>query len=346
MIGGSDMNKTLQFILQCLIALLLTFALILFQTLFFVDRIIFNSNTYSQYLNQATYFSKLTDEIDGKLTEMCTLYNIPAKVMTDALNDDQLKTFGQDATVQYIKYFRGETDSYTATYDMTKIRASLEAYLHSVAASSGTDYNTVYAGNVDAIILTAQETIDGLVMVVDPSLVTTTGIGKRIASVVSRVPTFEMIALAAAVVLVLAQWALNPRHRKRTIWWCGSSLLVSGILILIPGLYLTFTHAASGFGLQSESVQWITEHCIGGMITIWIIMGIVSILVAAGLMVYYAMDRQRRVNKSKSQSHHHHRHGSYQDVIWPVGQGTNQDIPPSVDDGEIKTPSLPVDRMD
>lgn len=162
---------------------------------------------------------------------------------------------------------------------------------------------------------------------------------------VSRVLTFEMIALVAAALLILAQWALNPKHRKRAIWWCGSSLLVSGILILIPGLYLTFTHAASGFGLQSESVQWITEHCIGGMITTWIVMGFVNILVAVGLMVYYALDRKRRMDKSKSQSHHHHRHGSYQDVIGTVGQVTVQNLSSSTDDGEVKTPSLPVDRM-
>lgn len=290
-------------IFRIIVALILVFALIAFQTALFIDRVIFNANTYSQYLNQPTYFTMLTDQIDTSLTQMATLYNIPASTLTEPLDDESIRSYGQKAMEDYIAYLRGDVGQFSTAYDTTALNESVEGYVRNYAAKTGTDYQTVYADTVKSIVSQAQDTVQGLVLVVDPQLVMSTGIGSKIAKMVSRLPTIEILSFIAIVALVFVLWLLNKHHRMRTIWWSGSSLLVSSIMMLIPGIYLQVTNVASGFGLQSESVQWITQRCISSMITRWNAMEAILLIIAILLMVFYVLNRRRRKEAEKHRRH-------------------------------------------
>jgi hypothetical protein len=290
-------------IIRIIVALALVFALMLFQTALFIDHVVFNADTYSQYLNQPTYFTLLTDQIDTSLTQMATLYNIPASTLTDPLDDESIRSYGQKAMEDYIAYLRGDVGQFSTTYDTTALNESVESYVRNYAAKTGTDYQTVYSDTVKSIVSQAQDTVQGLVLVVDPQLVMSTGVGSRIAKMVSRLPVIEIVSFIAIVVFALILWFLNKHHRMRTIWWGGSSLLVSSIMMLIPGIYLQVTNVASGFGLQSESVQWITQRCISSMITRWNAMEAILLIVSILMMVFYVLNRKRRKEAEKHRRH-------------------------------------------
>ncbi len=242
------------------------------------------------------------------------IISISPHTLTKTLSDEEIRAYGQQATEDYVAYFRGTNPEYDTKFDMTAIAASVSVYVQQYAAASGTDYQSVYAdtvtkivaeaeeaieGTVMVIVAEAEEAIEGTVMVLDPALVISTGVGPKVANVMKRVPSMEIVMLIVSLILIGVQWLLNNHHRMRTLWWCGSSLLVSSIMMLIPGLYLQITKVASGFGLQSESVKWITEKCISSLIMRWNVMEAMALLISIAVMVFYVLNRKKRKERER-----------------------------------------------
>lgn len=286
-------------VFRTLASLALVFTLMATQALFFLNHVVLTPNTYYDYLNQPTYFSLVRKQIDTQLGNIATLNNIPVDTLTKTLSDEEIRAYGQQATEDYVAYFRGTNPEYDTKFDMTAIAASVSVYVQQYAAASGTDYQSVYADTVTKIVAEAEEAIEGTVMVLDPALVISTGVGPKVANVMKRVPSMEIVMLIVSLILIGVQWLLNNHHRMRTLWWCGSSLLVSSIMMLIPGLYLQITKVASGFGLQSESVKWITEKCISSLIMRWNVMEAMALLISIAVMVFYVLNRKKRKERER-----------------------------------------------
>lgn len=286
-------------IFRGIIAFLMVFVIIALQICIFTSQKVFNASTYTRYFENEEYISLLTRQIDTSLEQMGTLYDVPADVLTGGVNTDQIKSYGQKGTKLYIDYFRGDVKEYNAVYDMTEIHSRVEAYVRNYCQLTGKTYEGQYEAVVGQITDEAQEIIQGLIIVLNPSLVTSTSIADKTALILKRIPMMEIGLVLLLVILVGLQYLLNRRHPKRLFWWCGSSLLVAGIILLIPGLYLQFTNVANGFGLQSESVSWIMSHCIASLLLWWNVMAGIIVVVAVASMTYYIYNRKKRMTKMK-----------------------------------------------
>lgn len=286
-------------VLRILIAFFLGMVLIAFQTVLFLDMILLNPISYYEYVNTPAYYDKLKEQIDFGLEEVGRYTNIPGEVLTSAVTDTEIKDYSQTAVKEMIAYLRGDRLDYTLKYDTTKLKASIESYAKDFAAQKNQPYNETLVTEVERISSMAGTRIETYTMIIDPTLLKQVGVDKKIQLVLSKIRMAELALIVAAMVLIFLLWLTNKHHRMRTLWWTGSALMVSSVVLLIPGLVINFMNVAGRVGLKDSYVTWVLERSINAMLMKWNLMQTLFLVIGILLMVIYLLYRRKQIKKSK-----------------------------------------------
>lgn len=286
-------------ILRIFIAFLLGMVLIAFQTVLFLDVILLNPISYYEYVNTPAYYDKLKEQIDFGLEEVGRYTNIPGEVLTSAVTDTEIKDYTQTAVKEMIAYLRGDRLDYTLKYDTTKLKANIESYAKDFAAQKNQPYNETLVAEVERISSMAGTRIETYTMIIDPTLLKQVGVDKKIQLVLSKIRMAELALIVAAMVLIFLLWLTNKHHRMRTLWWTGSSLMVSSVVLLIPGIVINFMNVAGRVGLKDSYVTWVLERSINAMLMKWNLMQTLFLVIGILLMVIYLLYRRKQIKKSK-----------------------------------------------
>ncbi|HAZ05411.1 MAG TPA: hypothetical protein DCY58_02660, partial [Acetobacterium sp.] len=132
-----------------------------------------------------------------------------------------------------------------------------------------------------------------------PTLLKQVGVDKKIQLVLSKIRMAELALIVAAMVLIFLLWLTNKHHRMRTLWWTGSSLMVSSVVLLIPGIVINFMNVAGRVGLKDSYVTWVLERSINAMLMKWNLMQTLFLVIGILLMVIYLLYRRKQIKKSK-----------------------------------------------
>ena len=286
-------------VLRILIAFFLGMVLIAFQTVLFLDVILLNPISYYEYVNTPAYYDKLKEQIDFGLEEVGRYTNIPGEVLTSAVTDTEIKDYSQTAVKEMIAYLRGDRLDYTLKYDTTKLKANIESYAKDFAAQKNQPYNETLVAEVERISSMAGTRIETYTMIIDPTLLKQVGVDKKIQLVLSKIRMAELALIVAAMVLIFLLWLTNKHHRMRTLWWTGSSLMVSSVVLLIPGIVINFMNVAGRVGLKDSYVTWVLERSINAMLLKWNLMQTLFLVIGILLMVIYLLYRRKQIKKSK-----------------------------------------------
>ncbi|MDK2942806.1 MAG: hypothetical protein PWP56_2319 [Acetobacterium sp.] len=285
-------------ILRILIAFLLSLVLILFQTIIFFDVILLNPISYYEYVNTPAYYDKLKEQIDFGLEEVGRYTNIPGDILTTSVTDSEIKEYTQSAIKEMVAYLRGDIQNYTLEYDTAKLKAKVESYVKGYATQNNLTYDESMAAEVEKITAMAGSRIETYTMIVDPTLLQQFGVDKKIQKVLSKIHLAEAALVLTMLLLVFLLWLTNKHHRMRTLWWAGSSLLVSSLVLLIPGIVITFMDVAGRLGLTDNYVTWVLERSINSMLIKWSLMQILFLVVGVLVMAGYVLYRHMRISKS------------------------------------------------
>ncbi|KNZ42887.1 hypothetical protein [Acetobacterium bakii] len=282
-------------VFRIIISFFLGIVLIFFQAVLFLDFILLNPISYYEYVNIPAYYEKLRDQIDFGLEEVGRFTNLPGDVITASVKDVEIKDFTQTAVSEMIAFLRGDINDYTLRYDTTAIKNNLESYTQNYAAQRNQPYTQELAKQVDEIAKMSGERIETYTMIIDPALLKQVGMDKKIQSVFSKMRFMEMTLAGLMLLLVFILWLMNKHHRMRTLWWTGSSLMVSSIVLLIPGITIELMNISERIGLTDNYITWVLERSIDSTIIKWNLMQLIFLAFGVLLMISYFMYRRRKI---------------------------------------------------
>ncbi|MGL4606400.1 MAG: hypothetical protein ACRCU3_02955 [Eubacteriaceae bacterium] len=286
-------------IVRFLLSFFLIVILVFFQSLLFIDLVLLNPISYFGYINTPAYYEKLRDQIDFGLEEVGRFANVPSKVLSDAVSDVEIKDYTQTATKEMLAFLKGNKEEYTLKFDTTKLRNSIENYVIDYTKQRNQPYTEELQREVENIAEMAGNRVETYTMVIDPTLLKELKIDKRLQEILSKLFLGEVLGLCLMIVLVFGLWLTNKNHRMRTFWWLGSSLLVSSITLLIPGLTLAFMNIGGRIGVRDTYFTWIVEHGINELILKWNTLQFAFLLLGAILMLIYVLYRRYKIKKEK-----------------------------------------------
>lgn len=287
-------------ILRILISFLLGITLIFFQTILFLDVVLLNPMTYFEYANTPAYYDKLREQIDFGLEEVGRFTNLPGELITKSVTDVEIKDYTQTAISEMIGFLRGDIKNYTLKFDTSTIKTNLEVYVKDYLTQRNQSYSQEQSDQVEQIAKMAGERIETYTMIIDPSLLKQVGVDKPLQEVFSKIHLAEYGLGGLILLMVFLLWLTNKRHRMRTLWWTGSALLVSSIVLLIPGITIKIMNVAGRIGLKDNYVTKVLEQTINELITKWELMQLSFLSLGILLMVGYLGYRSHRKKASKN----------------------------------------------
>ncbi|MGV8907054.1 MAG: hypothetical protein ACOH15_10670 [Acetobacterium sp.] len=281
------------------ISFLLGIILIFFQTILFLDFVILNPVSYYENINTPAYYDQLREQIDFGLEEVGRFTNIPGELMTKAVTDVEIKDFTQTAISEMIGYLRGDLKDYKLKFDTSNIITRLESYVKDDMSQRNLEYSQDQADQVQEIAKMAGKRIETYTMIIDPGLLKQVGADKVLQELFSKIHLIEFILGGLILLMVLLLWLTNKYHRMRTLWWAGSSLLVSSVVLLIPGITVMVMNVSGRIGLNDNYLTWVLERTINGLITKWTLTQLIFLAIGILLMAGYLFYRsyQRKVSK-------------------------------------------------
>lgn len=286
-------------ILRISISFLLGITLIFFQIILFLDVVLLNPISYFEYANTPAYYDKLREQIDFGLEEVGRFTNIPGELITQSVSDVEIKDYTQTAISQMIGFLRGDIKDYTLKFDTATINTNIEGYVKENLAQKNLPYTEELANQVQEISKMSGERIETYAMIIDPGLLKQVGVDKALQKVLSKIHLAEFVLVALMLLMVFSLWLTNKHHRMRTLWWTGSSLLVSSIVLLIPGIMVMVMNVAGRIGLKDNYVTWVLERTINVAITKWNLTQVIFLAIGILLMVSYLVYRNQQKKISK-----------------------------------------------
>ncbi|MBK5245305.1 MAG: hypothetical protein JJE18_09915 [Eubacteriaceae bacterium] len=286
-------------ILRILISFLLGIVLIFFQTVLFVDLVLLNPVSYLEYANTPAYYDKLRVQIDFGLEEVGRFTNLPGDLITQSVSDVEIKDYTQTAISEMIGFLRGDIKDYTLKFDTSTINKNLEGYVKDYVVQRNLPYTEEQAAQVQKISKMSGERIETYSMIIDPGLLKQVGVDKALQNVLSKIHLAEFFLGGLILLMVFLLWLTNKHHRMRTLWWTGSSLLVSSIVLLIPGITVMFMNVAGRIGLKDNYVTWVLERTINSSITKWNFTQLSFLALGILLMAGYLSYRHKQKKSSK-----------------------------------------------
>lgn len=287
-------------VLRIGISFLLGIILIFFQAILFLDFIILNPVSYFENANTPAYYDQLREQIDFGLEEVGRFTNIPGELMTAAVTDVEIKDYTQTAISEMIGYLRGDLKDYNLKFNTSNIAKNIENYVKNDMTQRNLDYSQDQADQVQEIANMSGKRIETYTMIIDPALLKQVGADKALQELFSKIHLAESLLGGLILLMVFLLWLVNKHHRMRTLWWTGSSLMVSSIVLLIPGITVMLMNVSGRIGLKDNYITWVLERTINGLLTKWNLTQLIFLAIGMLLMAGYLLYRNHQKKASKN----------------------------------------------
>lgn len=242
------------YIPNVLLTFLLVFLLLGFEALCFVKTQVLDPGVFRTTAQQEALADKAYDTLDRYFALRSNSTGIPAEVFMGPMDKDALAAGINDSVEQAFTYLQGGSDSFAFTMDFTELDASIDTFFNEYADANRIPKDDVYKEKVASVKAEAHSEILFVTDTFKLSVMEKNGWLTKAIPYVKLLDT-GLPACGGALVLLLVLLVLcNLRQPAHLLYWLGLSLLISGILALIPCIYVTATEYFSGFAIKDPQV--------------------------------------------------------------------------------------------
>lgn len=276
--------KNLEKYLSCVaISIVLVFLFIIFGLLTFIKSYIISGDIFFDTLKSKDIYSKIYNSLDSYYQEQYNVTGIPKDVFMNTLNLDDIQIITDDITYHGINYIEGNPNSLLVTYNFESLKSSIDTFFNDYANSIGYHKDDVYYAKVSEV---TQNTIDKITFECDVfnwNILKSSGILDRLSKYIPYIDYIQIGIGLASVVLIIVLIVLNGKHYiVDNIYWIGTSLSISSIIMLIPCIYLKSTNYFTSFAVKSEiifnAVTGFLNTTLEKFISMWIVLLCIGIV--------------------------------------------------------------------
>ncbi|MDE5564791.1 MAG: hypothetical protein K2I93_06515 [Oscillospiraceae bacterium] len=248
------MKRIQAYLPNVLLTFLLVFALLAAELVLFVSAVVFNPAVFRTVAEQEALADKAYATLEADFTSRSNSTGIPAEVFLDAIDHDALHEGIIGSTEQAFTYLNGKSETYDFMMDFTDLEASVRAFFVDYANENGFARDTAFEEKVAAVI---EESEAEVLFVTDTFKFGTmyrNGWLTKAQKYVRYLQPAIIGCLALTAILVILLILCNSRQKLHLAYWFGLAALTSGLLLLVPCIYLTATDYFSAFALKDPQI--------------------------------------------------------------------------------------------
>lgn len=248
------MKKIRLYIPNVLLTFLVVFSLLGTELALFAKNTVLNAATFRTVAEQQDLKSKAYSSLETTFKSKANSTGIPAEVFLDPMDKEALHEGILDSVSQAFDYLNGVSDDYDFTMDFTELENSITTFFEDYAAEIGYKKDAAYDEKVASVIKDAESEV---LFVVDTFKFSTMHRNGWLSKIRGYLAYLNPAVLGCAVLTIVLLLLLIFCNRKQLVhlaYWCGLAAMISGLMLLVPCIYLTATDYFTAFALKDPQI--------------------------------------------------------------------------------------------
>ena len=269
-----------------LVCIIMVFAMLGTVGVFMADKICTPEYLISQADKTNTY-DNAYQALQTRFANDYSVTNIPSEVYAEAFSSEWIRNAVNEKINSVFEERDSQIDCSAAKKSIT---AYFEEYAHDAHVLKDDAYDAKLAESIDYAVKTALNETD----VFSLDILNKAGIVNRISKAAGLVRRYCFVCPAVLAVLLILLILL-----KRPVYWLGTALFSSGILLVLPTAYIGITNAIEKFSIKDFTTYTLvtgTLHSLDqSVMTIGIVMAAAGVCLLTGSIV-----RMQRSHKKET----------------------------------------------
>ena len=249
-------KKLYNYLPNLIISLFLAFIFLVLSLLFAADNIFFEPSTYTDSRHKINIEDTAYDEIQTYCEQQYAYTGVEADTLKKSVN----KTDVSNAIYSYVEdtfsYILGKQSELPEfKIDFTFLEKNISDDYTKWAEKEGVEYTQELENIKQKTIKNAEQAIESDLDVMLLSHINKpNGISTKLKNLLVLARKIRIALIAVATVLVGAMAAVNRKHISGLLYWTGTSLFCSSMLILVPCAILKGTKYYDGLAIHNDTV--------------------------------------------------------------------------------------------
>ncbi len=222
---------------------------------------------------------------------------IPAEVYMDSLNADKIDEIISYKINDGFDKIEGKSDNVGNYYEISDTVESIESFFSEYADENGIPKDEVYDEKLKSTVESAEKTIESQCDVYKFETLESQNILSKASGVMKYIQMIMTALVIADAVVMLLIFAVNHKEKTSFFYWTGISALISGVVGIIPSVYLICSGFFNSFTIKQPQVFSVYTSAMTGFTKVFMYSMTVLILLGILLLAVYSVCEKKKSKK-------------------------------------------------
>lgn len=284
-------KKLYNYLPNLIISLFLAFIFLALSLLFAADNIFFEPTTYTNSMHKIKIEDTAFQEIQTYCEQQYAYTGVEADTLKKSINktdvSNAIYSYVED-TFNYILGKKSELPEFKA--DFTLLEKNISDDYTKWAEKEGVKYTQELEDIKQKTIKNVEQAIESDLDVMLLSHINKpNGISTKLKDLLVLARKIRIALIATAVIFIGVMAAVNRKHIGGLLYWVGTSLFCSSMLILVPCAILKGTKYYDGLAIHNDTVYNALTRSMYGLTDSLIKLSTVTLVVAVLFMALFAL---------------------------------------------------------
>ena len=247
------MKKPVTYLFSLVFSVFLVFMLIAGSALLLVD-INVSEKKLIDLASKKQLESKIYSELEKYYSDKYNTTGIPADVYMSAIDESYIKSCQEAYIHNAFEALKSRSNMNTSPPKNEKLEKSIETFFNDFAEKNGYEKDEKFELKLRTSKGNAYSSIGSFCDVYKFSAMNNHGVLSKLSKVYAYRLPMTLAAVSATIIIILLLIFINRKKKITTMYWCGISALIAGILGSCPSIYLLATRFYDSFSIKQAAV--------------------------------------------------------------------------------------------
>lgn len=284
-------KKLYNYLPNLILSLLLTFIFLALLLLIMAETIVFNPTVFTESMHKISIEDTAFDEMQTYFEQQYAYTGVDPQTLKKSVEkqDVSAATYAYvEDTFNYIQGKNAEIPSFKISFDLLEKNVS-DDYTK-WAEEEGVEYTQELENIKQKTIENTEQAITSDLDVMLLSHINKPdGISTKLRLLLSAARKIRLALAGTAIILLGIMAAINRKHISGLLYWCGTFLFASSMLILVPCVILKVTKYYDGLAIHNDTVYNALSRSMYGITDNIIKFSVISLIVAILIILLFVV---------------------------------------------------------
>ncbi len=247
------MKNLKTYIPSLLVSIILTFALLGTSALMLADKLA-DTSAFTGLAEEKQIAAMVKTELIEHFEDNYNETGVPAEVYTDAITDEYIsKLIEINISAGFEKMNGGKFDN-TTGFENPALEESITNFFNDYAEKSGYAIDEKYEEYLGNTIENAYDVIRKSCDIYKFETINKEGIFEKAGGIYRIIGKLSLAAAGSSLLLIIVLALINIKSVSAVMYWTGVSALISGIIGIVPCIYLNATNYFDAFTIKQPYI--------------------------------------------------------------------------------------------